>query len=72
MNFAVTGDAGFIGSHIVKRLVGEGHGVTVVDNLSRGIMSSLEGVLDQIDFVRMDICVKGRPCEATPCLICPD
>ena len=60
MNFAVTGGAGFIGSHIVKRLVGEGHGVTVVDNLSRGAMSSLEGVLDQIDFVRMDICEYDR------------
>ena len=60
MNFAVTGGAGFIGSHIVKRLVGEGHDVTVVDNLSRGAMSSLEDVLDQIDFVRMDICEYDR------------
>ena len=56
MNFAVTGGAGFIGSHIVKYLVGKGHGVTVVDNLSRGSMSNLEDVQDQIDFIRIDIC----------------
>ena len=35
-NFLVTGGAGFIGSHIAKRLVSQGHKVTVVDNLSNG------------------------------------
>jgi UDP-glucose 4-epimerase len=32
----VTGGAGFIGSHVVDRLIRDGHGVAVVDNLSAG------------------------------------
>lgn len=55
MNFAVTGGAGLIGSHIVKRLVSDGHDVTVMDNLSRGSMANLDGVHDRIDFVNIDI-----------------
>jgi len=36
MNVLVTGGAGYIGSHAVKRLARAGHHVVVVDNLSRG------------------------------------
>ena len=36
MRILVTGGAGFIGSHIVDRLIRDGHVVAVVDNLSSG------------------------------------
>jgi len=41
MKVLVTGGAGFIGSHLVDRLVQEGHDVVVVDNLSTGNRRSL-------------------------------
>ncbi|MBB3108741.1 UDP-glucose 4-epimerase [Paenibacillus phyllosphaerae] len=48
----VTGGAGFIGSHIVDKLIRLGHQVLVVDNLSTGRLSNLnQGAL----FRRMDI-----------------
>ncbi len=40
----VTGGAGYIGSHTVKELVKRGYYVTVLDNLSNGNMTSLDGV----------------------------
>ena len=55
MKFAVTGVAGFIGSHLVKKLVREGHEVIVIDNLYRGKLSNLEGILDKVNFVKLDI-----------------
>ena len=36
VNILVTGGAGFIASHIVDRLIGLGHHVTIIDNLSTG------------------------------------
>jgi len=39
--YIVTGGAGFIGSHLVKRLVDKGGDVTIVDNLSRGKLQNL-------------------------------
>lgn len=55
MKVLVTGGAGFIGSHLVKRLAGDGDQVTVIDNLSGGRESNLAGVSDRIEFIRGDI-----------------
>lgn len=41
MSALVTGGAGFIGSHVVDRLVDEGYRVTIVDNLSTGKLKNL-------------------------------
>jgi len=41
-NILVTGGAGYIGSHCVKRLVADGYNVTVLDNLSRGHRAAVE------------------------------
>ena len=40
----VTGGAGFIGSHLVSRLLGEGKAVVVVDDLSTGSLDNLQAV----------------------------
>jgi UDP-glucose 4-epimerase len=42
MKAIVTGGAGFIGSHLVDRLLSERYSVTVVDNLSCGCMENLK------------------------------
>ena len=39
---AVTGGAGFIGSNLTRRLVSEGYEVTVVDDLSTGLLSNVD------------------------------
>jgi nucleoside-diphosphate-sugar epimerase len=41
----VTGGAGFLGSHLVDALVAHGESVLVVDNLSSGRLSNLEGAI---------------------------
>jgi UDP-N-acetylglucosamine/UDP-N-acetyl-alpha-D-glucosaminouronate 4-epimerase len=51
----VTGGAGFIGAHIVHRLVKEGNRVRVVDNLSTGNLQRLADVISAIEFIEADI-----------------
>ena len=57
--YLVTGGAGFIGSHIVERLVREGHTVRVLDDLSTGRLDNLAKVRSQVECVEGD--VRDRP-----------
>ena len=52
MKYLVTGGAGFIGSHLVDRLVAEGHEVTVLDSLLSG---NKKYVSERATFVQADI-----------------
>lgn len=53
MRALVTGGAGFIGSHLVDRLIADGHSVAVIDDLSTG---SAANVPSQAPLHRLDIC----------------
>lgn len=44
MKYLVTGGYGFVGSHLVERLVRDGHEVTALDNLSNGQHVNLDAV----------------------------
>ncbi|MBI5032980.1 MAG: NAD-dependent epimerase/dehydratase family protein [Chloroflexi bacterium] len=52
MRILVTGGAGFIGSHLARRLLEQGHAVCVVDNLSTG---KRENVPAQAEFIELDL-----------------
>jgi UDP-glucose 4-epimerase len=53
----VTGGAGFIGSHLVDRLVDEAYDVRVIDNLYGGKLENIERHIKsgKVDFVKGDI-----------------
>jgi UDP-glucuronate decarboxylase len=54
----VTGGAGFLGSHLVERLLGEGHEVLCVDNLFTGDKRNIEHLHGhpRFEFMRHDVC----------------
>jgi nucleoside-diphosphate-sugar epimerase len=51
----VTGGAGFIGSHLVDRLLLDGHEVRVLDNFATGRRENLVERLDDIELIEGDI-----------------
>ena len=53
----VTGGAGFVGSHLVERLLADGHMVMVLDNFSTGRMENLGQVKDnpRLSIHRVDV-----------------
>ena len=55
MKVLVTGGAGFIGSHIVRRMLDLDHEVVVLDNFSTGRRSNIESVLSEIDVHEGDV-----------------
>lgn len=42
MKILITGGAGFVGSHLADKLIGQGHDITVIDDLSTGKYSNVE------------------------------
>ena len=56
--YLVTGGAGFIGSHLVERLLGGGHRVRLLDNFSSGSLTNLAFAApfgDALEIVRGDV-----------------
>lgn len=63
MRVLVTGAAGFIGSHLVDRLIDDGHDVLGVDNLSTGTPENIAHLSSdsRFEYLNLDICKPFDP-----------
>lgn len=57
MKAIITGGAGFIGSHMVDKLINQGDQVTIIDNLSSGKIENIKQWLNSpmLNFVKADL-----------------
>ena len=60
MRVLVTGGAGFVGTHLCKRLLNEGHDVLCLDDLIEGFVRMMNNDKDFVGSVNM-----GNPIECT-------
>lgn len=70
----VAGGAGFVGSHLMRRLLAQGHEVVCVDNLSTGFVSNIEELLENPNFRFMEADITDPfhiPFDAAFNLACP-
>ena len=58
MRIVITGGAGFLGSHLCRRLIGIGHEVVCIDNLITGSMDNVADLMghEQFTFVKYNVC----------------
>lgn len=70
MKILVAGGAGFIGTHLVKRLLTDGHQVVVLDNFSSGLRENIKDL--PVQLVEADVAVPfDIPCDQIYHLACP-
>lgn len=55
MKILVTGSAGFIGSHLVERLLGDGHQVVGFDDFSNGFRLNVDRISGEYEFIEGDL-----------------
>ena len=60
MKIIITGGAGFIGSHLVEKLLKKKHKVIIIDNFSTGRWANINTFKHEIKIVRADISKKGQ------------
>ena len=64
LHILITGGAGFIGSHLVKHVLGAGGIVRIVDNLSTGSIERLNQVRDSVQLLTGDLADSSVAAEA--------
>ena len=66
MRILVTGGAGFIGSHLVDRLLKDGHQVTALDNIATGRLENLKAHRNNPKFNLVDGSVLDQGHHGSP------
>lgn len=61
MRYLITGGAGFIGSHLAERLLRNGHGVVIIDDLCTGSIQNIENLKNKRGFDYVIDSIFNRP-----------